>query len=686
MVGSLSVKSASRLDSTTLLDETIITATKTSRKLGNVTVPVVLINRQTILQTGNLKLNDILREQAGLNIVSYFGDAVQMQGLSGDYTLILLNGEPLVGRSSGTLDLSRISIANIKKIEIVKGPSSSLYGSEALAGVINIITDNNPQKNIQSFLRLGNFNQIQANVLGSIASKKLFYTGSVDFNRSDGYSVRPFSLERVINPLYRLTSQNEIKYVMTPTSSLNFQLRYNYNKIINTIETTNLNETTLANGNEEQNDLNTQLNWYKKFNNSWKTVLRTYYTDFSTTQHLSNSDSSQYLDQFNQSFWRVENQTNYAHKNIDLTLGLGNIVDRVITNRYGPTSVNKENNIQYLFGQLEWEIRPIWKIIIGARYDQNSLFASAFSPKFSTLINLSKFVNIKFSIGRGFKAPDFRQLYLDFTNTSAGGYSIYGANTAIQTIQNLTALNQISYTTENYPLLKNLVPETSTGVNLGLAWNYNPLFNVQVNFFYNNIDNFIDSRVVAYKNNGAQIFSYVNVRKVFTYGSELTVFKGFKFGLSFELGYQYLQTGDLDQIDQIKKGLVFTRIYQNGHLFTQSINITSYLGLPYRSPHQGTFKINYRTKKNFFANVRVIYRSASAFDDTNGNGVYDTYDILAPENYLVNVALGKTWNNKYTLQGGINNLTNFSDPIRQPTLLGLNYFLTFTYNINFKNK
>ncbi len=684
MTGFFKAKSASMLDSTTVLEETIVTATKTSRKLGNLTVPVVLINRQTILQTGNLKLNDILREQAGLNIVSYFGDAVQMQGLSGDYTLILINGEPLVGRSSGTLDLSRISVANIKKIEIVKGPSSSLYGSEALAGVINIITETNPQKNLQAFVRFGNYNQIQTNILGSVSSKKLFYTGSADVNRYDGYSVRPYSLERVINPIYRFTTQNELKYVVSNTSQFNVQFRYNYNKIINTIETINLNETTKADGSEEQNDLNTQLNWHKKINNAWKTVLRTYYTDFSTMQHLSNSDSSQYLDQFNQNFWRLENQTNYSHKNIDLTLGTGNIIERVITNRYGPTSVNKENDIQYIFGQLEWDIRPIWKIIIGTRYDHNSLYASAFSPKFSTLINLSKFVNLKFSIGRGFKAPDFRQLYLDFTNTAAGGYSIYGANTAVQTIQYLLASDQISSTTENFALLKNLVPETSTGMNFGLGWNYNAQFNVQVNFFYNNIDNFIDSRVVAYKSNGSQIFSYVNVRKVFTYGSEISVFKEFKFGLSLELGYQYLQTGDIDQIEQIKKGLVFTRIYQNNHLYTESINLSNYLGLPYRSPHQATVKVNYRHKSQFFANVRVIYRSPWAFDDNNGNGVYDTYDQLAPENYLVNLAIGKTWKKNYTLQGGINNLTNFTDPIRQPSLLGINYYLTFTYNINFK--
>ena len=63
-----------------------------------------------------------------------------MQGLDSQYTLILIDNQPIVGRSAGTLDLDRISVGNIQQIEIVRGASSSLYGNEALAGVINIIT------------------------------------------------------------------------------------------------------------------------------------------------------------------------------------------------------------------------------------------------------------------------------------------------------------------------------------------------------------------------------------------------------------------------------------------------------------------------------------------------------------------------------------------------------------------
>jgi outer membrane receptor for ferrienterochelin and colicins len=141
------------------LQEVIITATRTERQLASLPLPVQLISKAQIKQTGALKLNDILEEQTGLIIVPDFGGVlgIQMQGLDAQYTLILIDGVPLVGRSAGTLDLSRVTVNNIKQIEIVKGASSSLYGSEALGGVINIITETPKNKKFSGELnsRLG---------------------------------------------------------------------------------------------------------------------------------------------------------------------------------------------------------------------------------------------------------------------------------------------------------------------------------------------------------------------------------------------------------------------------------------------------------------------------------------------------------------------------------------------------
>lgn len=88
-----------------------------------------------------MRLNEVLSEQTGINILDDpHGQGIQIQGFDPAYTLILIDGLPLIGRSTGILELSRITTNNIDRIEIVKGPTSSLYGSEAMAGVVNIIT------------------------------------------------------------------------------------------------------------------------------------------------------------------------------------------------------------------------------------------------------------------------------------------------------------------------------------------------------------------------------------------------------------------------------------------------------------------------------------------------------------------------------------------------------------------
>ena len=123
------------------LDEVVVTATRSIRDLSSLPLPVALISRNKIIKSGTVRLNEILNEQTGITTVfdeSGF-EGVQIQGISSDYILILIDGVPLIGRRAGNFDLNRIALGNIKQVEIVKGPSSSLFGSEALGGVINFI-------------------------------------------------------------------------------------------------------------------------------------------------------------------------------------------------------------------------------------------------------------------------------------------------------------------------------------------------------------------------------------------------------------------------------------------------------------------------------------------------------------------------------------------------------------------
>jgi len=663
-------------------DSVVVTATRSERKLGNLTVPVTLINAQTIQQIGSIRLTDILKEQTGLTMTSGFGAGVQLQGLNPDYTIILINGEPLVGRTAGVLDLNRIALGNIKKIEIVKGPSSSLYGSEAMAGVINIITDASVQTPLQSSLRYGTYNTKDINLNNALASKSMNYQGFYNYYTTDGYSIRPNSNNRITTPITRLTSSQQFKLNLNAHANILLNARLTDENIKSNIAVSNGGVTINSNGNEHNTDANLSATLNYHFTANLKTSFRSYLTNYISKQDLLTLSGAPYNDLLNHLFKRIENQSDWAlSKKLNSIFGVGAVWEGVKSSRYDSDKIRKENTIQYGFTQWEWT--PTDKLIIigGIRFDKNATYASAWSPKLSMLYKLNQYHKIRLSIGQGFKAPDFRQLYLDFTNAAAGNYSVFGSAQAQKVIGQLNSLGQIGGLYNNYYLLKALQPESSTGIHL--SWEYTPLATtfLSAQVFRNDITNLIEVQQVGTYISGAQIFSYLNIGRAFTEGAELEFKQSLSNRIVLSGGYQYLITGDKDQIAQIKAGTVYTR---NANNMSARLTMSDYVGLPNVSKHKAQLKINYSNEHGFFANARIIYRSKWVVNNTNGNEVYDNGDDFAPSYYSLHTAIGKEYQNGIAIQLGADNINNYIDAIHLPNLAGRTYFINLKYQIKYK--
>ena len=163
-------------------------------------LPVKLIANQEIIKSSSSRLSDILEDQPGIFILPDFGggNGIQIQGLDSQYTLLLIDGSPIIGRQSGTLDLDRISIGNIEQIEIIKGSSSSLYGTDAIGGVVNLITSKtNDSISADVSYKTSTFNTNDFSVnIGKISNKghnlNLYFNS---FN-SDGYNLNDDPEER----------------------------------------------------------------------------------------------------------------------------------------------------------------------------------------------------------------------------------------------------------------------------------------------------------------------------------------------------------------------------------------------------------------------------------------------------------------------------------------------------------
>jgi len=665
-------------------DSVVVTATRSERKLSNITVPVTIINAKTIQQNGSLRLTDILREQTGLTLTSGFGAGVQLQGLNPDYTIILINGEPLVGRTAGVLDLNRIALGNVKKIEIVKGPSSSLYGSEAMAGVINIITDASTSIPLQASLRYGTYNTLDANVNNTMASKTVFYQGFYNYYNTDGYSIRPNSNNRVTTPINRVTTSQQFKYNVSDNTTLVFNTRLTDENIKSNITVSNGGVSINSNGNEHNTDINLAGTLNHRFSNTLKTSFRSYLTNYISSQDLLTLSGAPYNDLLNHLFQRVENQTDWTlSKTLSGIFGAGAVWEGVKSSRYDSEKVRKNNTIQYGFTQWEWN--PISKLILigGVRFDQNAQYASAWSPKLSMLYKINPQHKIKLSIGQGFKAPDFRQLYLDFTNAAAGNYSVFGSAEAQKVIGQLNSLGQIGALYSNFYLLKSLQPESSIGIHLSWDCEPNQKTFISVQVFRNDIKNLIQVEQVGSYVSGAQIFSYLNIGRAFTQGVELETKYHINQQWSWSGGYQYIITGDKDQITQINNGTVYTR---DANGYSKKLTLSDYLGLPNISKHKAQFKINYLTTNGLFANFRMVYRSRWAVNNINGNDVYDSGDTFAAGYVSLHTSVGKDYNNGISLQLGCDNISNYIDALNLSNLPGRTFFATIKFQKAQKHK
>ena len=650
----------------TSLDEVVVTATRTPRTMGNLSIPVSLINAKTLYQSGSLRLSDILSEQTGVVVNDQFGKGVQVQGLSSEYTLLLLDGEPLIGRTGGVLDLSRITVRNIRKIEIIKGPSSSLYGSEAMGGVINIITDRAGQNKGDVSARLGRFGTVDGALNFSKRFNRTDLMLSSNYNRSEGYSLKPFSQQKTVEPFWKSTHQLNIHQTISDRWKIGTGIRYNTTYINNNISVQNLGVSILSKGFEKNEEYNFTPYLQYQIDQKIKSVLRGYVTGFKSLQQLDGKEGSGiYNDAFNQLFARIEHQSDIQIlRNSTTTFGGGWAKEQVSSNRYDSLSTKRNNQIAYFFAQHEQKFNDRFYVIGGLRFDDNKAYASVWSPKLSLHYTIDKSFVLNASYGRGFKAPDFRQLYLNFTNLAAGAYSVFGTEVAIQELKRLSAAQLLEQTTDMASKLAVLKPESSGGLNLGLKFTQPKLFNASLNLFRNDLSNMIVTDIIGYKKSGGQIYSYFNLKKALTQGVELSIEKKLTTTFRIQTGYQFLYSADKEMLAAIRKGKVYQRNSVDN--MVTRMQLSDYGGLPFRSKHTANLKVQYEDSKGFFATTRFIYRGRWGTTDLDGNGLINRRDEYANGYVQINCSAGIQLKQRWKLMAGIDNMFNYKDILHLP--------------------
>ena len=655
----------------------VVTATRSPIELRDVPIPTKVLLREQFKLSGGLRLSDLLSQEPGLLQVAHFGTGIQIQGFDSEYTLILIDGQPAIGRNAGTLDLTRFAVSDVDRVEIVQGPSSSLYGSEALAGVINLRT-RSAEKPLAGNVGYRRGTNGLTNTSIGLESRLGDFGATFNYDRygSDGYDLSP-DVIGLTGPGFLIhTASSRIDVSLPSDLRAKLGLRYSNQRQSNQIgfDQSGVQLSFEERFSQEDWSVSPELEW--KATQRHRFTLRGHWSEFDSRTDLDDIGGFSSIG-FHQSYLKAEIQHDLIlPAGLIVNSGAGSIVEEVTADRISGDS--RSNQTAYLFSQQQWLPRPWAQLTTSIRMDHHSDFGTHFSPKAGVMYKSSGSLRLRGSVGSGFKAPSFQQLYMDFTNAVAG-YSIIGASDAGSALRQLDDAGQVKSYLVDPNAFTEIRPESSISINFSLDTDLSTRAHLHVALFRNNVKDLIETLPIAVKPNGQFVYTYVNLNRIRTQGLIAEVSLKGSSQLHVTLGYQLLAAVDRDVLDDIREGKVFTRI--NG----QDVRLTKdgYGGLFNRSKHSGTLSAVYHTpNKASTLDLRASIRSRYGYGDTNGNAILDLNNEYARGYTIVKATLTHRLSSRTTLQAGVNNLLGFTDPELVPSIPGREWFGSITLDVN----
>ena len=636
------------------------------------------LSAEDLRLAGRWRLDQALAEQTGLAIVNNHGQGLQIQGLGSDYILILLDGMPLIGRTAGTFDLSRLALGSVKSIEVQKGASSGLYGSEALAGVVQIETEQPEDGALLLSGRYGRFGQRDVNL--QWGKRWAAWQASVFANHhgSQGYDLDAQSLGQTVEPFSDYTLQVQTSYRPNLRQTWQLSGRY-YRQGQRQVFGTN---QGLVQGQAHEQDwmLHAQGHYYHGASGNWSSRLQYYqmHYDNRALLYLEGQPSAAWdSSYFRQQLYRPEYQLRYRHKRGEYLHGLGFNAELVAASRYTQMQQMQQG---FIYGHYRRQFGPNIELALGWRGDWHSIYGGQLSPKLQFKQRLGRAWSWEWHSGRGFKAPDFRQLYLNFSNAVAG-YSVLGAEELPAALARLQAEGQLARLFFQPEEAGGLQAERSWGHQLLLRYQPSARFFGQLGLFRQDLQNLIEVQPFALRENGQTIFSYRNLSRIYTQGLEAEFSYCLASYWRLAGGYQYLRAEDKAVVEALEAGQIFGRDAQTGQ--ARRLERRDYGGLMNRSRHQANLKLSFQYPKHWEGSLRLLYRGRFGFGDRNGNLILDAAEEYVRGHALLNLSLGKAWgqNQRFRLQIGVDNLLNYRDPLYLPGLPGSLYWLNFSTRI-----
>ena len=588
------------------LEEVVVTGTRTPHRISQSPVDVQLITAADIRKTGARDLAELLEREGGLTVtrVAGRGTSIEIQGLSSDQVLVLVNGRRVVGRIAGSIDLTRLKVANIQRVEIVKGPSSALYGSDALGGVVNVITREGG-KGGEATLRRDLSHNMDAFAQAGYERGALKGNLNGGHVRSQPYDLDPATptTEGIKGDSSFFSSNNSYSFSETARLGASFDYSLDNSKRVDGTAGGRIFDVQKR---IEEVRVGVAPSFILGENSSvqFDAYYTRYFDQFLQTQR---GDSANNLDEETiDQLGALGAQYNHQLGSHALTAGFEAQLERLEANRL---NTEGERDRQSLYVQDEFKLLDgNLTLVPGLRYDRDSQFGQQTSPKLALRYNFTPQLFLRASAGTGFRAPDFKQLLLRFSNPAIG------------------------YRVEGNP---NLRPEKSLGFNSGLTWLLPLGLSLNGTLFHNEVEDLID--IVQVQAGPPTVFSYRNIERAQITGLDLQGEYRPRFlalrPLTFRLGAGYLRSRDKD----------------TGEELSGRAKVRSNMAVEYDTPRFGA------SLRGVYIGKRVFGVELDTGGAPTGAGKAAAYTLIDAQVRLKNLA-------RFDVGMGLKNITDAGDP------------------------
>ncbi len=480
-----------------------VTASRVAASSARAARATDTIDREAIERSGARDLADLLATQGGADVQRTFrGASVRLSGLDPEHVLLLVDGVPVIGRIDGAIDLSRLPLADVERVEIVRGASSALHGADAMAGVIEVTTrkaKSGAEVEVVGRSMPGLDARGRVSWAGERASAKL----AGGFLHGDPWDLTPADAPTTGagHTGFDLSAEGQLD--VDPDLRLGLRASmmrrdgraidggaggalFDRKNALETIDLTSENRAFLAPGLR----LDATLGWSMYRDQSLLDQRRANdldsYTD--TRQHLAIARAV------------VTERFSDAHR---LAVGIEGAFEHLSSERLDGGAGQRVRGS--VFAEHGWTIAEAPRLLVvpGARLDADSTFGAYATPQIAVRIDPVPELVLRASFGLGFRAPSFQEQLLRFENPGAG------------------------YVVEGNP---DLEPETSRSYSARAEWTPVDPLELVLGAYWNDVDDLISTSAAATVPGQPVSYRYANVAQARTRGFDASI------GLRFPLG------------------------------------------------------------------------------------------------------------------------------------------------------